>query len=396
MALRRYYRPWGLILGTCVSTLGAAQTLHINENQRVYIAENTLVVLGEGLRNRGTLTNRGTVRVLGDWINERTYVAGAASEVQLLDNEPQRVDQRGQSFHHLTIDGGGTKNVLSEARVTGTLTLTDGIIVPQPNAPLILEATASVAEGSEASYVAASMQYQGNGARHFPLGLNGDYLPLTLTDVAGALPTLRVRVVAPNPSATAGETVERITTTRHWEITPTEGTFTGSLAELTVTSDDALDDLRGAIVVRSDQVGGVFTSLGQSSRTGDASRGSVTSELPVTQALVAIGLTSEFSIDDQVLVPSAFSPDAPNPVNRVLKVYAAALLPELFSFRIVDRWGTLVYSTTSLSQAQDQGWDGRRPGDRSLAPPGVYQYYLRGVFENNVPVDQSGTISLFR
>ena len=395
MALSRYYHLLGLVLWEWVSIPGAAQTLHVDEGQQVYVTENTLVVLGGGLHNQGTLTNRGTLRVFDHWINEQTYVAGPDGEVILSDNQPQRVDQRGQAFHHLTVTGGGAKQLLSEARVAGILTLTDGIVVAQPSAPLTLKAAATVAEGSELSYVESTLQYQGNGLRTFPLGLAGEYLPITLTEVTG-LPTLRVSVVAPHPPATAGESVERVSTARYWQITPTEGAFEGSIVKLTVTTDDGLDDLRGAVVVQSDRVGEVFSNRGQSVRDGDASQGSVTSELPVSQPIIAVGLTSEFSLENQVLVPSAFAPDAPNPVNRLLKIYAATLLPDPFSFRVFDRWGTLVYRTTSLAQARDEGWDGRRQSDQSPSPPGVYQYHVQGVFESDTPVNQTGTVTLFR
>ena len=148
--------------------------------------------------------------------------------------------------------------------------------------------------------------------------------------------------------------------------------------------------------MQADDPRGTFSTLGQSSNAGDAFQGTVTSEEPVTQSVVAVGLTQEFSVEQQVLVPSAFSPEAADPVNRLLKVYAATLLPESFSFRIFDRWGQLVYQTAVLEQAREEGWNGQRSSDQSLAPPGVYQYHLQGVFEGNVPVNQTGTITLFR
>ena len=396
MAQCCYHKLSGLILGGLLPCLTVAQTLYIGENQQLYISDNTLVVLSDDMHNRGTLTNHGTLQVAGNWTNEQTYLSGPDSEVILAGGELQQVDQRGQAFHHLTISGGGSKELLSEARVAGALTLSEGVVVSRLSAPLTLEATATVVGGSEASYVEETMLYRGNGLRTFPLGLSGDYLPITLTDVAGQSPGLRVRIVAPHLPALPSENLERVSTARYWQITTVEGTFEGSMAKLTANTADAFDDLVGAVVVQSDQVGASFTNLGQSARDGDASQGSVISALPVTQPIVALGVTSEFSLEHQALVPSAFAPEAPNPVNRVLKVYAATLLAEPFSFRIFDRWGNLVYRTNSLAQARDEGWDGLRQPDRSPAAPGVYQYHLRGVFENNSPINQTGTIMLFR
>ena len=395
MAVSRYYRWWGFAFGMCFSTQSTAQILHIDENQRVRITENTLVVLGGGLNNQGSLANFGNVRVFDDWVNPGTFQTDASGVVEFADISPQRIDQRGQSFHHLVISGGGAKNLLSAALVTGTLTLNEGVIAVRPNAPLTLEATASVAEGSAASYVERTMQYRGKGLRSFPLGLNGEYLPLTLQAVAGESPTVQVSVLAPLPTTTTDPSLERVSSAHYWRIIPTGGTFGGSVVELPITAADGLDDLLGAVVAQSPQVEGEFTSVGQSVSTGDATEGTIMSEQAVTQAIVAVGLTSEFSVDNKVLVPSAFAPDAADPVDRTVKIFTATLLPEPFSFRIFDRWGILVYQTASLSQARDQGWDGRRQSDQSLAPPGVYQYHLRGLFESNVPVNQTGTITLF-
>lgn len=396
MARCHYFFLLGMLLGGWIPQRTLAQSLYVGENQSLYIAENTMVVLGVDLHNRGTIVNQGSLQIPEDLTNAQTFRSGPNSEVLLSGQESQRIDMRGQSFHHLTIQGGGTKELLSEARVTGRLTLSDGLVVPHPTASLTLEASATIVGGDENSYVEASMQYQGNGVRMFPLGLDGTYLPITLTEVSGQSPTLRVSVVAPHPPAVPGEKLARVSTARYWQVTAIEGTYDGSVAQLTVTADDAFEDLIGAVVVQADKPGGTFTNLGQSAYDGNASQGSVTGALPVTQPIVALGLTSEFSLADQVLIPSAFAPNAPDPINRFLKVYATTLLPEPFTFRIFDRWGTLVYRTQSLAQARDQGWNGLRQSDQSPAPPGVYQYYLQGVFENNSPVDQTGTISLFR
>ena len=395
MALCRYYPLLGLIFWECLCIPGTAQTLYVEENQQVYVSENTVVTLGSGLRNKGILTNRGTIQVFGDWINEREYTAGSNSEVILSDRGTQQIDQRGQAFYRLLVAGGGTKNLLSEARVSGTLTLTDGIVAPTSEAPLTLEATATVAESSDASYVESSMRYEGDGARTFPLGLDGNYLPITLTNVT-ASPTLQVSVKAPHPAGTPGEDVEAISSSRYWEVVPIQGTFEGSRVILTVTADDGLEDLLGAVVVQSDQLGGVYSNLGQSAQDGDATQGSITSKLPLDQPFVAVGLTNQFSLENQVLVPSAFAPGAPNPENQVLKIFATTLLSDSFSFRIFDRWGTLIYHTTSLQLARDEGWNGLRQSDQSPAPSGVYQYHLQGIFESSTPVNQSGTITLFR
>ena len=386
---------WLVLL--CVTSVAAQQpTICVGQGQLVTIAPDTRVVVNGHLRSQGTIMNQGTLRVSGDWRNEQTYTDTPGSQV-ILSGATQTIDHQGQQFHHLVVRGAGTKTLRSEARIADTLALTEGVLASSTRAVLTLETTAVVAGGSASAYVEQTMVYRGGGRRHFPLGLRGEYLPITLTNVTGDRLALEVSVVTPNPPATALDaSLESVSPARYWRLEAREGTFAGSPATLTVNQGDGLADLVGAVVVQSDEPGGRFTSAGQSDRNGSAPSGTVTSEAVIDQPIVAVGTTGLFSVDNQVLVPSAFAPEAPNPVNRSVKIYAKTLLPDSFLFRIFDRWGNLVYHTTSLVAAQERGWEGVRASDRSPVPPGVYQYHVRGVFENGTPVDQSGTITLFR
>ena len=381
-------------LNTIVPLPSSGQMV-VGSGQVVTIQSNTQVTVGSSLLNRGALSNRGTLSISGDWRNDADYTDVPGSEV-ILAGTQQAVDHRGQSFHHLSVRGSGEKEMQSAARVIDTLTLDKGVLLSSDNYSLTLEATAKIVGGSSESYVSSSMIYRGTGERHFPLGLAGTYLPLTLTNVVGENPTLRVSVAAPNPPAPLDESLARVSSARYWRIATVSGTFAGSPVALTANQGDELEDLLGAVVAQSTEPGAQFASAGQADRGGDAARGTVTSQETVSQAVVAVGLTSLFSVDNQVLVPSAFAPDAPNPTNRSLKIYASTLRANSFLFRIFDRWGNLVYQTASLPQARAQGWEGGHRSTRSPAPAGVYQYHLQGFFENGTPVSQSGTITLFR
>jgi hypothetical protein len=373
----------------------SGQALYIGSEQLVSIQPATPVTIIGNLRNQGSLHNQGTLYLGGNWRNEGTYRDTLASEV-VLSGENQAIDHRGQAFHHLSTRGAGTKELLSTTRVIDTLTLNEGILQSSGAASLVLASTATVAGGSAEAYVASSMIYRGSGPRRFPLGQAGVYTPLILTNVVGQEPALRVSVVAPNPVNRSDQSLARVSAARYWRIETVSGTYAGSPVTLVADQRDGLDDLVGAVIAQSPEPEGPFASLGQAKRSGDAPPGTVTSEGLATQPIVAVGVTSRFSVDNRVLVPSAFAPDAPNPTNRTVRIYARTLRAESFLFRIFDRWGTLVYQTASLPQAQEQGWGGEYSSDRAAAPAGVYQYSLRGLFENGSPVSQSGTITLFR
>jgi len=59
-------------------------------------------------------------------------------------------------------------------------------------------------------------------------------------------------------------------------------------------------------------------------------------------------------------------------------------------FRVVNRWGQLIYSTTELNK----GWDGRSGGVEQ--PSGVYVWMIEGVTKDNKVITKKGTVTLIR
>jgi gliding motility-associated-like protein len=61
--------------------------------------------------------------------------------------------------------------------------------------------------------------------------------------------------------------------------------------------------------------------------------------------------------------------------NDQLKIYGVASA-QRFTFSIYDREGALVYKTSDVSEAVQQGWDGTKNGTKQ--PPGVYFWKVKG------------------
>ena len=78
-------------------------------------------------------------------------------------------------------------------------------------------------------------------------------------------------------------------------------------------------------------------------------------------------------VDDAFLihVPNAFTPNSDG-LNEVFHVTGNDLSDEEFELHIFDRWGKLVFSSTSPAV----GWDGKLPGGRR-AMTGVYNWRLK-------------------
>lgn len=90
----------------------------------------------------------------------------------------------------------------------------------------------------------------------------------------------------------------------------------------------------------------------------------------------------------EIYVPSAFSPnsDGKNDVLRPIPVGVQKLL----YFRVYNRWGQLLYSTSEINK----GWDGTYNGQPQ--PPGTYVYTVAGIDYKNANIVRKGTSVLIR
>jgi gliding motility-associated-like protein len=86
-------------------------------------------------------------------------------------------------------------------------------------------------------------------------------------------------------------------------------------------------------------------------------------------------------------VPTAFSPDG-NGVNDVLYVRGAGI--EDLRFSIYNRWGQLLFESSSLSR----GWDGTYKGTPQDSD--VYVYLVRARFKDGTVSEQRGNVSIVR
>jgi len=89
-----------------------------------------------------------------------------------------------------------------------------------------------------------------------------------------------------------------------------------------------------------------------------------------------------------LLLPSAFTPDGDgrNDVFRVVN----ANVQRLLEFRVFNRWGQEVFSTTDIRK----GWDGTWGGEAQ--PMGVYQYLIRVGYADQTIETYKGDVTLIR
>ncbi len=97
-----------------------------------------------------------------------------------------------------------------------------------------------------------------------------------------------------------------------------------------------------------------------------------------------------------IFVPNVFSPWATNPENQTVKVYGSGLSTEGFMFKILNRWGNVLFETTNLSVAQTAGWNGKAKGNGEMQALGVYTYMLQGKFLDGEIIEKTGSVTLVK
>ncbi len=95
-----------------------------------------------------------------------------------------------------------------------------------------------------------------------------------------------------------------------------------------------------------------------------------------------------FKIDPDLLVPTGFSPnkDGNNELFRPIPIG----MKSLDAFRVYNRWGQLVFSTSVIGA----GWDGKIGGQDQ--GPGTYVWYAEGTNYLGRKIEKKGTVILIR
>ncbi len=90
----------------------------------------------------------------------------------------------------------------------------------------------------------------------------------------------------------------------------------------------------------------------------------------------------------ELYVPSAFSPNGDG-LNEIFYPFPVGI-KSINYFKVFNRWGQLLFSSTTLNQ----GWDGKLQGVEQ--PSGVYVFMAEGVDKNGKLLTRKGTVMLIR
>lgn len=368
----------------------------IYSNALVKVEEMTFVKIMGNITNAGQLQNNGTIAVTGNLRNQMHY-QDSLGEIRLIGPVNQEINFHGDSVSHLIVRGGGEKILSDSLYISNRLRLDEGIINTENGSYLQVNENTIIEGGGFDSFVSGSLFREGTGDLFFPIGRYGYYYPVELQAVEGNNLVIGLAYYEPNPSPLPGTNVSRVSSARYWELSRERGEYEGGLITLLFDPLDSIQNLETAVIAEADSVSTRFRSLGASLQTGSRSEGTVTSE---TAALASVFAIAEEIVDPAqgiLYVPNAFSPtSATEEDDRYLRVYGENITPEGFVFKVYNKWGAVVYETTSFQEANLVGWNGLHYKNATELPSGVYTYLVNGRYAGGNPFSETGTVTLLK
>lgn len=98
-----------------------------------------------------------------------------------------------------------------------------------------------------------------------------------------------------------------------------------------------------------------------------------------------------------IYIPNVVNPASSDTENKTVKVYGTAVQENDFTFRIYNKWGEMIYETTSFTDANTNGWNGvYRTANGTEQNLSVYTYSVHGKFFDGKEFDRTGSITLMR
>lgn len=348
-----------------------AQSLY-NNGSLLSIKPNTVLSVGDSVVNNGEIRNDGTLIVSGTWINNNTYNAGQG-ELALNSATLQVVNHNDQSFNRLSIAGGGEKIFQADITIENELNLTEGVLLSADNARIFINAGAVINGGSSDSFIEGPVVHRGEGEKHFPIGFDDKYLPVTLLNATGDNPEIEFRVSEPNSNTQVAGALKEVSDKRIWTMEVLAGTFNGSQIGLNISVEGFSEPLAQWVVTEAASLQDPFRSLGQSSLTGNSAMGFIISEDEVSERLFTIGVVSE-APNNFISVINAVSPNGDG-MHDFLKILNIESFPDN-QIRIFNRWGDKVFELSGYDNADNVFRGVGNVNDNHELLDGTYYYVI--------------------
>jgi len=391
------------------------------------------------LENQSDFTHSGQMVLAGNLTNSGTNFNTIDASL-LLSGANQTMTHNGTyQFIDVTVQGGGVKSFDNKLEVSNSVDLLSGIIDLGTNDLEMVTASGSILGGDDLSYIRNGRVVQrGTGFKNFPLGLNGELTRVEFEEVqdTGNEQVYGLRVnqfqledapifIGPDLIALFNE--QDMFQRYYWVLDSIQGDFGGSLVRAFSNNDlneyllNEIEEQRnsGALesrvsIVQADNLNGDqdsipndengdllptdgYETLNDPLVLPDNTATEILSDFPLTKPFFTLAKAGVVPESGVFYVPNAFSPQALDPADQVIKVLAERVDESAeFLFQVFNSRGLVVYETDNFNEANTVGWDGTNSRNGNEVERGTYTYRLRLQFTNGSTVDEVGTINYIK
>jgi hypothetical protein len=379
------------VLAILFVTFNLSRGQGITNSTNLYIPDGLEVHIDGDVANTGFVQNQGNLFVTGNWRNTNVYQG--LGTITLNGLQSQDFWNNKNAVYHLVVDGDGRKNIINTLPITNRLDLFLGIVHVSDDDTLLLANGITVNGGSAASYVDGALTHTGTGFKYFPIGKNGGFYPVELLNITGINPITELEVFEGLPAIDAPPSIT-LYKEIYWQRKNIRGTFTSSPLVLGYQIADDRPNRYVIEVLQGEDMTSPFSTVGETSISFGDEIDKVSTDAAATGKVFVIGETIPIDgIPGEFYLSTSLSPHASNTDNRVIKVFGNKLAEGNFQLLVYNRWGLVVYETTSLQHMLHIGWDGRhKSGD--ILPAGAYPFVMRGVSKTGEAVEEKGIISI--
>jgi len=420
-----------LLLASCFSH---GQTVLYNGGTDITAGVGAIIYVdGDVVNNTsGFIHNKGDIHLTKDWTNnEATGCLDPTTGTVFLDGGAQFIKgAQTTTFNNLNCTGSGTKTLNINTVVGGTsgvLSLLSNpfnlnsktLIVTNPLPAAVTRTSGYIISETDPSAGYGTIDWRmGNSSAGnnytYPFGtVSGSYIPfsfdLTTAGVQSAAGSMAVATyptsVIANPNNrpfptgvsnlkdASGNEAAPACLDRYWIINANNYT-TNPVADVTFSYRDMEWDATGGstnnLVSENTLLGWKWNGTQwQNPTVGTVDILGNTVSVAGVSGSAPWTLKGTELVCEEFFLPNAFSPNGDGK-NEFFKPRSNCI--KTLDFRIYNRWGNLVYASTSPT---DSGWDGSGAKGKD-GNEGVYAYELNATFLNGTSIVKKGTVTLLK
>ena len=358
----------------------------IHNETSVFITKGVTIITPGNITSLGFIQNNGNIHLSGNWLNTNIYQGTGSIS---LEGVNQTFSNNDQPLSYLIAEGGGVKTIKGNLLITQQVDFNNGLLLVRGNDALTMENNCEINNASLLSYVDGPLISKGTGYKFYPVGKNGAFHPVELTEVKGIDPVVQVEVIEDLP-AVQTSAAANLYKKFYWTRNTNAGSFESSPITLALEVSNFVDPLR-LVIAESNSINETFNLIDNVTYRPSATLDIIGSRKAVTGNVFVLG---EIPVDPprQQYLSTTLSPNAENSVNRVIKIFGDNPNPSIFSFQVFNRWGSLIFESTSYSMMSTDGWDGRQQG--TLLQSGVYPYNLKMVDMHGNTISRTGFVTV--